>query len=196
MTRESERPSLVVIAGPNGAGKSTSAPKLLRDTLAVAEFVNADVIAQGLSGFDPSQASFAAGRLMLRRLKELALSRRSFAFETTLASRSFAPWIEQLLRQGYHFHLVFLWLPDVELACARVSGRVASGGHDIPETTIRRRYVRGIANLLQIYIPLTTTWKLYDNSHARGPRCVARGGASVDTLVFDPESWSVIESHG
>ncbi len=104
MTEENEHPSLVVIAGPNGSGKSTSAPKLLRDTLAVAEFVNADVIAQGLSGFDPSQASLAAGRLMLRRLRELSVHQRSFAFETTLASRSFAPWIEQLLRQGYEFH--------------------------------------------------------------------------------------------
>ena len=95
------RPSLVVIAGPNGAGKSTLAPVLLKDTLAVTEFVNADVIARGMSAFAPENVAIAAGRLMLGRLRELAKQRTSFAFETTLASRSFAPWIRRLVETGY-----------------------------------------------------------------------------------------------
>ena len=188
-------PSLVVIARPNGSGTSTSAPRLLRDTLAVSEFVNADVIAQGLSGFDPSQAALAAGRLMLGRVKELARSRRCFAFETTLATRSFAPWIAELLTAGYQFHLIFLWLPDDELACARVRSRVASGGHDIPVETIRRRFTRGIQNLRKLYIPLATTWKVYDNSQSLGPRCIARGGTNLETLVIDETSWEAIQAH-
>ncbi|MCC6409985.1 MAG: AAA family ATPase [Planctomycetes bacterium] len=139
-----------MIAGPNGAGKSTTAPALLRDLLGIREFVNADAIAQGMSGFDPDSAAIAAGRAMLRRLTELSRARRDFAFETTLASRSFAPWIERLRRDGYAFTLVFLWLPSPEIAIARVAQRVAAGGHDVPAGTIRRRFDRGLANFFRL----------------------------------------------
>src|SRR5712691_6388121 len=104
--------SVVVLAGPNGAGKSTTAPFLLRDSLAVAEFVNADRIAQGLSAFNPEMVAIEAGRLMLARLDELARRRETFAFETTLASRSFAPWLRARRADGYDVYLIFLWLPD------------------------------------------------------------------------------------
>lgn len=117
-------PNLVVLAGPNGAGKSTAAPMLLRGTLGVTEFVNADVIAQGLSAFAPDRVALSAGRIMLRRLQELARQGVSFAFETTLASRSFAPWIRELAQTGYQFHLVFLWLPSADFAVQRVADRV------------------------------------------------------------------------
>src|SRR4051794_8354678 len=110
------RPSVVVIAGPNGSGKSTAAPELLHGVLGVSEFVNADIIAQGLSAFNPERAAMAAGRIMLARIKGLAETRESFAFETTLASRSFAPWISGLIAGGYDFGLVFLWLPSPEMA--------------------------------------------------------------------------------
>jgi len=142
-------PNLVVLAGPNGAGKSTAAPALLQGTLGVTEFVNADVIAQGLSAFDPDRVALAAGRIMLRRLQELARQGVSFAFETTLASRSFAPWIRELARTGYLFHLVFLWLPSADFAVQRVANRVRLGGHDVPEMTIRRRYHLGLYNFFQ-----------------------------------------------
>ena len=102
------RPSVVVLAGPNGAGKSTAAPALLQGALGVTEFVNADAIARGLSAFDAERAALPAGRVMLRRLRDLARQRVSFAFETTLASRSFAPWLAELKRDGYSIHIVFL----------------------------------------------------------------------------------------
>lgn len=195
MAQVTSHPSVVVVAGPNGAGKSSSAPKFLRDTLAVREFVNADVIASGLAGFEPERAAVAAGRLMLQRLSELAEKRRSFAFETTLSSRAFAPQIQGWMRSGYRFHLVSLWLRSVEVALARVAGRVRAGGHDIPAQAIRRRYERGLKNLLRLYIPMATSWSIYDNSSSCGARCVARGGVTLDTQVLDSGAWTRIESH-
>ncbi len=117
-------PNIVVVGGPNGAGKSTAATALLRDTLSVSEFVNADVIAEGLSGFDPQASAFSAGRIMLQRMHILAGQRTDFAFETTLASRSFAPWLSSLAGSGYLVHVVFLWLSSPELAVLRVRERV------------------------------------------------------------------------
>jgi predicted ABC-type ATPase len=126
---------VVVLSGPNGAGKSTAAPSLLKGRLSVDQFVNADEIARGLAGFAPETAAIPAGRIMLTRLRELAAARADFAFESTLASRSFARWLESLTSGGYRFHLVFLWLPSADLAVARVRDRVRQGGHDVPETT-------------------------------------------------------------
>jgi len=187
-------PNVVVLAGPNGAGKSTAAPFLLRDALGIDEFVNADVIAQGLSGFGPERAGMAAGRIMLARLRELARQRRGFAFETTLASRSFAPWLAGLIESGYQFHLVFLWLPDPDMAVARVAARVRDGGHDVPEETVRRRYDAGLTNFFRLYQPMTTTWSLCDNSGPIGPRPVASGEAGFTLGIDDPPSWNPIKS--
>jgi predicted ABC-type ATPase len=117
---EPVQPSVIIISGPNGAGKSTAAPSLLQGPLAVSEFVNADVIARGLSAFEPERVAMAAGRIMLARLEELANERASFAFETTLASKSFAHWITGLKSTGYLFHLIDLWLPSAEMAISRV----------------------------------------------------------------------------
>lgn len=123
-----KHPHLIVIAGPNDAGKSTTAPSLLKGTLRVTEFVNADLIAQGLSAFKPEMTAFHAGRIMLERLHHLAKKRVNFSFETTLASKTFAPWITELCKTGYLFHLVFLWLPSEEFAVNRVAERVRMGG--------------------------------------------------------------------
>jgi predicted ABC-type ATPase len=158
-------PNVIVIAGPNGAGKSTMAPALLRDTLGLLEYVNADTIAEGLSAFAPEDASFDAGRVMLKRLRELADERKDFAFETTLASRTYAHWLGGLKESGYRVHISFLWLEDVELAVKRVRTRVVSGGHNIPEATIRRRYDRGLTNLFELYMPLVNSWRIYDASN-------------------------------
>ena len=179
----------MVIAGPNGAGKSTIAPHLLRDALGLREFVNADTIAAGISGFDPERAAFAAGRLMLARLHHLAEQRQSFAFETTLASRHFAPWIRELKRGGYRFELVFLWLPSAEEAIARVQLRVQAGGHDVPKATIRRRFSRGLGNFLDLYRGLADQWLLVDNSRPSPTMTViARGGADQPDVVLDPRA--------
>src|SRR3712207_6585578 len=136
------RPKLIAIAGPNGAGKSTLAPFMLRDAYGVTEFVNADTIAQGLSAFSPEAAAFDAGRIMLKRLRDLAARRVNFAFETTLASRSYAAWVSGLRARGYEFNLMLLWLRSPELAVERVRQRVRAGGHNIPESVIRRRYFK------------------------------------------------------
>jgi len=183
-----------MLAGPNGAGKSTSAPRLLQGALGVDEFVNADVIAQGLSGFAPDRVAMAAGRVMLRRLKELAQLRTSFAFETTLASRSLAPWLRELAQSGFEIHLVFLWLPNAETAVARVAERVRGGGHHVPPTTIRRRYLAGIKNFFGLYRPLTSSWQILDNSSEARPKLVAAGrGESVD-VVRDATCWRQIRA--
>ena len=131
-------PQIIILAGPNGAGKSTLAPYLLRDRLGLMEFVNADVIASGLSAFDPEQAAMEAGRVMLHRLRELAAQKKNFAFETTLATRSYAKWLRQLRQEGYRINLIFVALDSADLAVQRVNARVAAGGHNIPEETIRR----------------------------------------------------------
>jgi predicted ABC-type ATPase len=189
-------PSVVVLAGPNGAGKSTIAPTLLKGTLAVTEFVNADTIARGLSGFAPERSGLEAGKIMLGRVRELARRREDFAFETTLASRSFAPWLKDLRGEGYAVHLVFLWLPSADFAVRRVAERVAMGGHDSPEETVRRRYLAGLRNLFGLYLPLTATWRLLDNSQAGDPRPVAVGSGSQVLRAFDPGLWSRIEKEG
>src|SRR5260221_8036023 len=138
------RPLAIVIAGPNGAGKSTTAPSLLRDALKVSEFVNADAIAGGLSAFRPESVAIPAGRAMLERMQYLADAQADFAFETTLASRSFAPWLARLKRRGYYVHVLFLWLGSAKLAVDRVAARVRGGGHHVPPKTLRRPYDPGL----------------------------------------------------
>jgi len=186
------RPSVVILAGPNGAGKSTVAPALLRGALAVNEFVNADVIASGLSAFDPDSAAIAAGRVMLARIRELASQRVNFAFETTLASRSFAPWLRKLVTSGYTAHLVFLWLPSADFAVDRVAERVRTGGHNVPPETVRRRYAAGLRNFFQLYQPLVSGWVLYDSS-GPVPRPVAEGLASHPPTVYDRDVWAAAQ---
>lgn len=159
-------PHVIIISGSNGSGKSTAAPALLQDTVHINDFVNADVIAQGLSAFQPEKAAIQAGKIMLDRLKTLANQGANFAFETTLASRTFAEWIKKLKASGYQFHLVFLWLKDVELAVSRVADRIRMGGHSVPEETIRRRYKAGLRNFFNLYIPIADSWQFYDNSDA------------------------------
>lgn len=182
-------PRLVVIAGPNGAGKSTLSRSIVHDHYGIGDFVNADAIALGLSAFDPERAAVAAGRVMLSRLQALADVQADFAFETTLASRSFAPWIAELRRRGYVFHLVFVALPSAEVAIARVRNRVASGGHSIPEDIVRRRHARGLRNFFELYRPLADEWMFFDNSGDRRPRMLSRGGIHMETSALDPEAW-------
>ncbi len=162
-----QRPHVIIIGGPNGAGKSTTAPALLKGMLGVTEFVNADTLALGLSAFQPESVAFHAGRIMLERIHLLAKGRVDFAFETTLASRTFATWIDELKKTGYLFHLVFLWLPNPEFALARVAERVRMGGHNVPDEIVRRRYNKGIRNFFRLYKPLADTWFFYDNSFCR-----------------------------
>lgn len=183
-------PLVVVIAGPNGAGKSTMAPRLLQEALTVREFVNVDPIATGLSAFRPQSMAMAAGRVMLGRLKALAAAQEDFAFETTLASRSFVPWLGRLRTSSYRVHLAFLSLPDADLAVARVAERVRQGGHDVSEGVIRRRFNAGLRNFFALYQGLADTWQMFDNSAASGPRLIASGRASRSVEVLDATAWA------
>jgi len=184
-------PSVVVLGGPNGSGKSTAAPRLLRGSLKVEEFVNADTLAQGLSAFRPEGVALDAGRIMLNRLDELEAQRKSFAFEATLASQALARRLARLKTRGYTVHIVFLWLPTAELAIARVAERVRTGGHDVPSDAVRRRFSRGLHNFFALYRPIADTWRFYDGSSIRGPRLVASGGVRTQTRVRDRETWRV-----
>lgn len=184
-----ETPQVVVIAGPNGAGKSTLAPILLRDTFGLLEFVNADTISAGLSAFNADAVALDAGRLMLTRLRELATSKQNFAFESTLATRSYAPWITRLVEEGYEFHLMFLWLNTAELAIQRVAERVRQGGHSVSEEIVRRRYNRGLDNLFELYLPIAKTWVVYDNSGADSLLLIANGAQRRTSSVARPELW-------
>ena len=185
----SESPCVIALAGPNGAGKATAGPSLVRDTLGMTQFVNADVVASGLSAFEPEGTAIRAGRIMLDRLRQLARDRKSFAFETTLSARSFAPWLARLNDSGYRFHLIYLWLPDPEMAVQRVAARVRAGGHGIPDETVRRRYTAGLANFFHIYCPLSSTWRMYDNSKAPPARLIASGGKDGSEAIVDRASW-------
>jgi predicted ABC-type ATPase len=188
-------PTVIVLAGPNGSGKTTAAPKLLRDVLGVVEFVNADTIAQGLAAFGPELVALEAGAILLSRLRQLAVRRRNFAFETTLAGRSLAPWLVRLIDDGYEFHLVFLWLPSPEMAVARVADRVRMGGHHVPEETIRRRYRAGLRNFFRLYMPLATKWRVYDNSNVE-MQLIAEGEGTTVTRISGPDKWQELLREG
>jgi predicted ABC-type ATPase len=183
---------VVVIGGPNGAGKTTAAASLLPRGLQIRDFVNADAIASGLSAFAPERVAIQAGRIMLGRLAELARKRESFAFETTLASRSFAPFLRRLQGDGYRVHVIYIWLRRPELAVRRVAERVRRGGHDIPEEVIRRRYRSGLENFIRLFRPLADEWILCDNSEGELQE-IARGGREAETSILIQETYDEIE---
>lgn len=155
---------ILIIAGPNGAGKTTFAREFLPNEAGCPRFVNADLIAAGLSPFAPEAAALQAGRLMLEQIHAHVARCESFAFETTLSGRSYARLIPQWQSLGYRMRLFFLSLPNAETAIARVAERVREGGHDVPAEVIRRRFAAGLQNFEQVYKPLVDEWALYDNS--------------------------------
>ena len=164
---------VLIIAGPNGAGKTTFAMEYLPNEANCPTFVNADLIAAGLSPFHPARAAFRAGRLMLEEIHYHAKRGRSFAFETTLSGRGYVRWIPRWQAGGYRVKLLFLRLPTPEAAINRVAQRVAEGGHDVPEPVIRRRFDAGWRNFNQIYRNLVDDWAVYDNS-GRTPVLLAK----------------------
>lgn len=161
-----EQHRIIIIAGPNGAGKTTFAREFLPQEANCRDFINADLIAAGLSPFGPEAAAQRAGRLMLQEMASRIEQSRGFAFETTLSGLNYARHIPHWKHQGYHIKLLFLSLPSVEIAIARVSARVAQGGHSIPEPVIRRRFASGLRNFHEVYKPLVDAWMHYDNSYA------------------------------
>lgn len=158
------RPNLYIIAGPNGAGKSTFAHKFLPQYVDCLEFVNADLIAGGLSPFVPEKAAIRAGRLMLEQIYSFAKRGVDFGFETTLAGKTYVKLLKDLKKRGYCIHLFFLWISTVKLALERIELRVRNGGHHIPEDVVLRRFDRSPPNFFRFYQPLADSWTIFDNS--------------------------------
>ena len=178
---QTENPTVYVIAGPNGAGKTTFANEFLPDFVNCRQFLNADLIAAGLSPFAPETQNMRAGRLLLTRIKELSTAKESFGFESTLSGRGYVRHFEKLKMSGYRISLFFLWLPSADMAIARVKARVRQGGHNVPVSVVRRRYKNGLSNLFQLYWPLAHEVWLLDGSEFPPRKVVheSKGGRKV-----------------
>lgn len=202
--RDVASPRIIILAGPNGAGKST-AQKLL--VPAIIPFVNADEIARNLREQGQAigtSADIAAGRLLLKRLDELETQIQSFAVETNLANKTLAQRIPRWQAVGYKVAVYYLSVPSPEFAIARVAYRVLSGGHNIPEATIRRRYYLGVRNFFEVYAPIADRWRLYDSSGIEGPRLIERGIRQVHNredwerirkIAFSEEEKTNVDKH-
>ena len=175
-------PRLYIIAGPNGAGKTTFAKEFLPHYAKCSNFVNADLIATGLSPFSPATASIKAGRLLLGQIKEFIDARADFAFETTFAGRAYIALIEEVRRKGYAVTVFFLWIPDVKLARERIKQRVKDGGHDVPFEDVKRRFERSRQNFLKFYQPLCDSWVLFDNSGSKPAEVALKAGKNIKIL--------------
>ena len=182
---------MYIISGPNGAGKTTASYTMLPDLLNLHTFVNADEIADELSPQDPEREMIRASRLMLERMDQLIEKGEDFAVETTLATRTLAGTITRAQHKGYMVGIFYFWLKSDDLAVKRVAIRVSSGGHNVPEATIRRRYRQGMENLRNIYLPLCNYWVLIDNSTRQG-KWIAEGGLSTATRVYNKRTYNLI----
>ena len=165
-------PILYVIAGPNGVGKTTFANKYLPDEARQSEFVNADLIARGLSPYDPEAVAIEAGKIALKRIRELIQGQIGFTWETTMSGRTAVSWLKQAHDAGYVLKTYFLWVRDPEVVLRRIRQLVVEGGHNIAEDVSRRRFFKTIQNFFTIYRPVMDSWKLYENDEP-GPRLVA-----------------------
>ena len=186
-------PNLYIIAGCNGAGKTTASFTVLPEMLNCDEFINADEIARGLSPLNPERAAIEAGRLMLTKIDKLISSNSDFAFETTLATKSYTNTIQKAKLHGYEVTLVYFWLDSVELATSRVRTRVLEGGHNIPEDVIKRRYFSGAKNLFKLYIPICDYWMIFDNS-ASPTELIAEGYPNGEIEVANRRKLEILKS--
>ena len=184
-------PTLYIIAGPNGVGKTTFADRYLPDEAKQLEFVNADLIARGLSPYNPESAAIEAGRILLRRVRQLIVDRTGFTWETTMSGRTAVGWLRQARDAGYILKAYFLWVRKPETTIRRIRQRVIEGGHDITEDVSRRRFFKTIQNFFTMYRPLMTSWKLVQNE-LPGPRLLAfeKQGRLV---VQDPVQFAQIQ---
>ena len=186
--------NLYIIAGCNGAGKTTASFTILPEILNCKEFVNADEIAKGLSPFQPEKVSFEAGRIMLRRINELLETDQNFAFETTLATKSYKSKIAEAKQKNYNVTLLFFWLQNTDLAIERVRIRVLEGGHFIETDVIRRRYINGIKNLFEIYLPIVDEVMIFDNSEGKHDLIVEKG-FETDISILNEKKFNKLKSY-
>ncbi|MFN8436649.1 MAG: zeta toxin family protein [Cytophagales bacterium] len=185
--------NLYIIAGCNGAGKTTASFTILPEILDCKEFVNADEIAKGLSPFQPEKVSLEAGRLMLQRVKHLLEANETFAFETTLATKSYVSFINEAHKKGNKVTLLFFWLRTVDLAVERVKIRVQEGGHNFEEGVIRRRYKNGIKNLFELYMDIVDELLIFDNSFGI-PRLIAEKVNQSPIKIIDKNTFNELKS--
>jgi predicted ABC-type ATPase len=158
------KPNLYIIAGPNGAGKTTFAREFLPHYVDCMEFVNADLIAYGLSPFSPERAAIRAGKLVLEQIHALGRKGLDFGFESTLSGKTQVRLLREFKATGYNIHMFYLWVRSVDLALERIADRVKKGGHSVPEETVRRRFGKSLSNFIHLYRSLTDSWHLFDNS--------------------------------
>lgn len=184
-------PRVVIFAGPNGAGKSTHADAILA-ALGIETFVNADYIARGLSGRNTDAVAFEAGRIMLRRLRQLGDSKADFAFESTLSSRTFVRFLKLLKKQGYSVAIYYFSLANAQLAVRRVKLRVAMGGHHVPTDVVKRRFIRSLNNFFALYAPLADEWTMFDNSAPPQARQIASQSAD-QLIVTENTTWHKLQ---
>ncbi len=184
--------NLYIIAGCNGAGKTTASFTILPEILNCKEFVNADEIAKGLSPFQPEKVSFEAGRIMIKRINELLQINENFAFETTLATKSYKSKVVNAQSKNYTVTLLFFWLQNVDLAVERVKTRVLEGGHNIETEVIKRRYVNGIKNLFDIYISVVDEVLIYDNSGGM-PELIAEKTLESEITVLNESKFNKLK---
>lgn len=175
-------PEVFIIAGPNGVGKTTFAQEFLPNYADCRNFINADLIARGVSPFSPEAAAFRAGRLLLAEVDRRVKRGEDFGFETTLSGRSYLKLIRELKNRAYRVHFYFLWVSDVQVALNRVKERVSKGGHGVPEAVVRRRFERSIRNFIVLYRPLADSWILFDNSGS-SPSVIALENGSGTRII-------------
>ena len=185
-------PNLYIIAGCNGAGKTTASLTVLSEILDCREFVNADMIAYGISPLNMESVAFQAGRLMLQRIEELLNDGADFAFETTLSTKSYVHLIKRAKEKGYEVTLLYFWLNSYEQAKQRVAERVSKGGHHIPDETVERTYFRGIKNFFELYSPMCNDWKFIDNTEGNA-HLIAEGGVGYESNIIQTKLWERIK---
>ena len=188
-------PHLYIISGCNGAGKTTASFTILPEMLNCEEFINADEIARGLSPLNPGNAAIEAGRLMLTKIKKLIQNKKDFAFETTLATKSYANTIIEAQQNGYVVTLIFFWLDTIDLAVERIKIRVYEGGHHVPSNVVTRRYFAGINNLFNIYIPICNYWMIFDNSSIPAS-LIAEGHFTKDIYIKNNSIFNQLKKDG
>jgi len=186
--------NLYIVAGCNGAGKTTASFTILPEMLDCREFVNADEIARGLSPFQPERTAIEAGRIMLGRIEFLLNANADFAFETTLASKTYKNTVLKAQAKGDNVTLLFFWLQTVELAKERVRQRVEEGGHDIDKTVIEQRYLAGIRNLFDVYLPIVNEVLIFDNSEGK-QELIAKKINHSNVLILNNAKFNLLQQY-
>ncbi|MCK4249197.1 MAG: zeta toxin family protein [Candidatus Omnitrophica bacterium] len=177
--------NVYIIAGPNGSGKTTFAKEFLPEYVKCLHFVNADLIAQGLSPFSPSQVAIKSGKLVLEQIKDFSRQGLDFGFETTMSGKTYLKYFRMLKEKGYRIHIFFLWIPSSHLAIARVKDRVAQGGHHVPVEDIKRRFKRSIEKFFKEYRLLADKWILFNNAEKKPKIIAKKQNAHIDVIIKD-----------